>query len=68
MILWQEPESLEHLFYDCSIAKYFLNIVSRMISYHPVFDLNRTEIFIGSHGKDLFLNWLFFVAKIYIFK
>ena len=64
-----EPESLEHLFFDCSIAKDFWNNLSRkLILYFREFDLNRTEIFIGSNRKDLFLNWLFIVAKNYIFK
>ena len=64
-----EPKSLEHLFFDCPIAKDFWNNLSRkLILYYPEFDLNRTKIFIGSHKKDLFLNWLFIVAKNYIFK
>ena len=64
-----EPESPEHLFFDCPIVKDFWNNLSRkLISYYPEFDLNGTEIFIGSHKKDLFLNWLFIVAKNYIFK
>ena len=64
-----EPESLEHLFFDCSIVKDFWNNLSRkLILYYPEFDLNRTEISIGLHRKDHFLNWLFIMAKNYIFK
>ena len=58
-----------NIYFYCPIAKDFWNNLSRkLILYIPKFDLNRAEIFIGSHKKDLFLNWLFIVAKNYIFK
>ena len=59
-----EPESLEHLFFDCSTVKdIWSNLSRKLILYYPEFDLNRTEIFIGSHRKDHLLNWLYIVAK-----
>ena len=63
-----EEETLEHLFFDCRIIKYFWNILSQKIKiYYIDSDLDRQNIILGYPSGTPFLNFFIVVVKNYIY-
>lgn len=64
-----EVETIEHLFYDCSVThQFWVLFESYLKNFYVDFELNKMEILLGSNSYSLFLNLLILIARNYIYK
>ena len=64
-----EEETIEHLFYDCSLSFNFWCLFRDCVkNIYVDFELDKKKILLGSNSYTLLLNLLTLIAKNYIYK
>ena len=64
-----EVETVDHLFFDCSITKNFVNAFFDCLkNVYQDLDFKKADFFLGIPGGGVLLNLLLVIAKNFIFK
>ena len=65
----REEETLEHLFFNCKITyQFWLSFVEKIKLYDNDFTFRREDILLGFLSENCFINYLFVVAKNFIYR
>lgn len=64
-----EEETIEHLFFDCSVSYNFWSLFRGCVkNFYVDFELDKEKTLLGSKSYSLFLNLLILITKNYIYK
>lgn len=64
-----EDETIEHLFYECTLVHTFWeNVLLKVQQFFVNFELDKKQIFLGYDQESKFLNFIVLFAKNYIFR
>ena len=64
-----DDETIEHLFFDCTLVNSFWEDFSlKLKQFFVNFEIDKRQIFLGYEQESLFLNFMILFAKNYIYK